>query len=97
MNDILNKLYYGEINPSKMPPPATKRYNENLNNICSIENKLLELYPDCRSFSMNTRTQYTSKHSLNAKRTSRDVSNSAHNLPLLFRTLSSNINPIRSP
>ena len=48
MNDILNKLYYGEINPSKMPPPATKRYNENLKTICSIENKLLELYPDCK-------------------------------------------------
>ena len=48
MNDILNKLYYGEINPSEMPPPATKRYNENLKTICSIENKLLELYPDCK-------------------------------------------------
>lgn len=31
-----------------MPPPATKRYNENLKTICSIENKLLELYPDCK-------------------------------------------------
>ena len=48
MNDILNKLYYGEINPSEMPAPATKRYNENLKTICSIENKLLELYPDCK-------------------------------------------------
>ena len=48
MNDILNKLYYGEINPSEMPPLATKRYNENLKTICSIENKLLELYPDCK-------------------------------------------------
>ena len=48
MNDILNKLYYGEINPSEMPPPATKRYNENLKTICSIENKLLELYPECK-------------------------------------------------
>ena len=48
MNNILNKLYYGEINPSEMPPPATKRYNENLKTICSIENKLLELYPDCK-------------------------------------------------
>ena len=48
MNDILNKLYYGEINPSEKPAPATKRYNENLKNICSIENKLLELYPDCK-------------------------------------------------
>ena len=48
MNDILNKLYYGEITPSEMPPPAIKRYNENLKTICSIENKLLELYPDCK-------------------------------------------------
>ena len=48
MNDILNKFYYGEINPAEKPAPATKRYNENLKTICSIENKLLELYPDCK-------------------------------------------------
>ena len=48
MNDILNKLYYGEINPSEMPPPATKRYNKNREPICSTENKLLEMFPDCK-------------------------------------------------
>lgn len=48
MNDILNKLYYGEINPSEMPAPATKRYNKNRELICSTENKLLEQFPGCK-------------------------------------------------
>ncbi len=48
MNDILNKLYYGEINPSEMPPPATKRYIENRELICSIEEQLLDRFPDCK-------------------------------------------------
>ena len=48
MNDILNKLYYGEINPSEMPAPTTKRYNENRELICSTGNKLLEMFPDCK-------------------------------------------------
>ena len=48
MNNILNKLYYGEINPSEKPAPATKRYIENRELICSTENKLLELFPDCK-------------------------------------------------
>ena len=48
MNDILNKLYYGEINPSEKPAPATKRYIENRELICSTENKLIEQFPDCK-------------------------------------------------
>ena len=28
MNNILNKLYYGEINPSEKTAPATKRYDQ---------------------------------------------------------------------
>ena len=46
MNNILNKLYYGEINPAEKPAPATKRENREL--ICSTENKLLEQFPDCK-------------------------------------------------
>ena len=48
MNNILNKLYYGEINPSEKPAPNTKRFAENRELICSTENKLLELFPDCK-------------------------------------------------
>jgi len=48
MNNILNKLYYGEINPSEKPAPATKHYIENRELICSTENKLLEQFPDCK-------------------------------------------------
>ena len=48
MNNILNHLYYGEINPSEKPAPATKRYIENRELICSTENKLLELFPNCK-------------------------------------------------
>ena len=48
MNSILNKLYYGEINPSEKPAPATKRYIENRELICSTGNKLLEQFPDCK-------------------------------------------------
>jgi hypothetical protein len=48
MNNILNKLYYGEINPSEKPAPATKRYIENRELICSTENKLIEQFPDCK-------------------------------------------------
>ena len=55
MNNILNKLYYGEINPSEKPTPATKRYIENRELICSTENKLLEQFPDCKEL-LNTYT-----------------------------------------
>ncbi len=48
MNDIINKLYYGEINPSEKPAPATKRYTDNRELICSTENKLLEQFPKCK-------------------------------------------------
>ena len=48
MESTISKLYYGEISPCEKPAPATKRYNENRKTICSTENKLLELYPDCK-------------------------------------------------
>ena len=48
MNNILNKLYYGEINPSEKPAPATKRYTDNRDLICSTEEQLLDQFPDCK-------------------------------------------------
>ena len=48
MNNILSKLYYGEICPCEKPAPATKRYIENRELICSTENKLVEQFPDCK-------------------------------------------------
>ena len=48
MNNILNKLYYGEICPCEKPAPNTKRFIENRELICSTENKLLEQFPDCK-------------------------------------------------
>ena len=48
MNNILNKLYYGEINPSEKPAPATKRYIQYRELTCSTENKLIEQFPDCK-------------------------------------------------
>ena len=48
MTNIINKRYYGEINPSEKPAPNTTRCIENRELICSTENKLLELFPDCK-------------------------------------------------
>ncbi|MBR5090649.1 MAG: hypothetical protein IK093_14560 [Ruminiclostridium sp.] len=48
MNNILNKLYYGEICPCEKPAPNTKRFADNREQICSTENKLLELFPKCK-------------------------------------------------
>ena len=42
MNNIINKLYYGEINPSEKPAPNTKCCIENRELICSTENMLLK-------------------------------------------------------
>ena len=48
MNNIVNKLYYGEICPCEKPAPNTKRYIENREKICSTEEQLLENFPDCK-------------------------------------------------
>ena len=55
MTKIINKLYYGEICPSEKPAPNTTRCIENRELICSTENKLLELFPDCKEL-LNTYT-----------------------------------------
>ena len=48
MNDILNKLYYGEICPCEKPAPNTKRFTENRDTIRSTEEKLIEQFPKCK-------------------------------------------------
>ena len=48
MNSIINKLYYGEINPSEKPAPNTKRCIENRELICSTEEQLLKQFPTCK-------------------------------------------------
>ena len=48
MNDILNKLYYGELCPSEKPAPQTKRCIENRAIICETEAKLIEQFPKCK-------------------------------------------------
>ena len=48
MNNIINKLYYGEINPSEKPAPNTKRCIENRELICSTEEQLLKQFPTCK-------------------------------------------------
>ncbi|MBO6230071.1 MAG: hypothetical protein J6O50_05845 [Ruminiclostridium sp.] len=48
MNNIINKLYYGEIIPCEKPAPNTKRFAENRELICSTEEQLHEQFPDCK-------------------------------------------------
>jgi hypothetical protein len=46
MNNIINKLYYGEICPCEKPAPNTKRCIDNRELICSTEERLLDQFPD---------------------------------------------------
>jgi len=48
MNSIISKLYYGEIRPCEKPAPETECYVKNRELICSTEEKLLELFPECK-------------------------------------------------
>ena len=48
MNNIINKLYYGEICPCEKPAPNTKRCIDNRELICSTEERLLDQFPDCK-------------------------------------------------
>ena len=48
MKSIISKLYYGEINPCEKPAQDTERYNENLDKISGIEQKLLDSFPGCK-------------------------------------------------
>lgn len=49
MNNIINKLYYGEICPCEKPAPNTKRCIDNRELICSAEERLLDQFPDCKA------------------------------------------------
>lgn len=48
MKSLISQLYYGEICPCEKPAPNTPRCIENRETICSTENKLLDLFPDCK-------------------------------------------------
>ena len=48
MNNIINKLYYGEIIPCEKPAPNTEKYIKTRETICSTEDQLLEQFPDCK-------------------------------------------------
>ena len=48
MNNIINKLYYGEICPCEKPAPNTKRCIDNRDLICSTEEQLLDRFPECK-------------------------------------------------
>lgn len=48
MNNIINKLYYGEIIPCEKPAPNTEKYIKTRETICSTEEQLLEQFPTCK-------------------------------------------------
>ncbi len=48
MKSVISQLYYGEICPCEKPAPNTKRFAENRSKICSTEEKLIELCPECK-------------------------------------------------
>ena len=48
MNNIINKLYYGEIIPCEKPAPNTEKYIKIRETICSTEEQLLEQFPTCK-------------------------------------------------
>ena len=48
MNNIINKLYYGEIIPCEKPAPSTEKYIKTRETIRSTEEQLLEQFPTCK-------------------------------------------------
>ena len=48
MKSIIEKLYYGEINPCEEPAPNTEKYIKTRETICSTEEQMLEQFPDCK-------------------------------------------------
>lgn len=46
MENILEKLYYGEISPCSLPSPNTKRYKEASLEVEQINQEILAKYPD---------------------------------------------------
>jgi len=47
MNNIFEKLYYGEISPCSEPTPTTKRYLKAKDEVDHFKEELIEKYPDC--------------------------------------------------
>ena len=47
MESIIKKLYYGEIRPCEKSTPNTERFIENRKTICSTEEQILKLFPEC--------------------------------------------------
>ena len=45
MENILEKLYYGEISPCSLPSPNTKRYKEASFEVEQIKQEILAKYP----------------------------------------------------
>ncbi len=47
MNNILEKLYYGEISPCSEPTPTTERYLKAKDEVDHFKKELTEKYPEC--------------------------------------------------
>ena len=48
MKNVINQRYYGEICSCEEPAPNSKRFTENLSKICTTEERLIKLFPDCK-------------------------------------------------
>lgn len=48
MNSIIEKLYYGELNPCSQPTPTTERYLEAKDDVEKYREEILAKYPDCK-------------------------------------------------
>ncbi len=46
MENILEKLYYGDISPCSLPSPNTKRYKEASLEVEQVKQEILAKYPD---------------------------------------------------
>lgn len=47
MNNILEKLYYGEISPCSESTPTTERYLKAKSEVDRLKEALVETYPEC--------------------------------------------------
>ena len=48
MNNIIEKLYYGEISPCSEPTPTTERYLKAKDEVEHLGEEILAKYPDCK-------------------------------------------------
>ena len=47
MNNILEKLYYGEISPCSEPTPNTEHYLKAKDEVNRLKEELVETHPEC--------------------------------------------------